>query len=196
MAQSKEGEKSPEIAQSHRIFINGVPILFPYSHPYVAQKQVMMKVVQSLSKKHNALLESPTGSGKSLAILCSALAWHKKNYPKDGRRHITITPDLPSKPSNDNSYNNTNNGPNLDKFKFNKTSPPNMRNNPKPQKPPKIIFTSRTHGQLQQLIAEYRRTPYYKDFQMVVLGSRKSLCINTKIQPLSDRNDQWYLQCI
>ena len=57
--------------QQCRHWVGGVPILFPYSHPYGAQRQLMSKVVFALNNKHHALLESPTGSGKSLAILCS-----------------------------------------------------------------------------------------------------------------------------
>ena len=56
----------------------GVPINFPYATPYPAQKQMMAKIIAALKNKENALLESPTGSGKSLALLCSVLGWIEK----------------------------------------------------------------------------------------------------------------------
>merc|ERR1712131_561595 len=59
----------------HVIPIGGVKVLFPFQDPYPAQKQMMSKIIQSLKNSQNALLESPTGSGKSLALLCSALGW-------------------------------------------------------------------------------------------------------------------------
>ncbi|ORY98222.1 helicase C-terminal domain-domain-containing protein [Syncephalastrum racemosum] len=60
--------------------MGGVRVEFPFK-PYQAQIQMMAKIVQALKGGKNALLESPTGSGKSLAILCAALAW--KDYEKD-----------------------------------------------------------------------------------------------------------------
>ena len=43
---------------------------------------MMSKIIQSLKNSQNALLESPTGSGKSLALLCSALGWLESEKEK------------------------------------------------------------------------------------------------------------------
>jgi Rad3-related DNA helicase len=43
----------------------------------------MKKVIQALDSSQNALLESPTGTGKTLSLLCSSLAWLKARRDKD-----------------------------------------------------------------------------------------------------------------
>ena len=58
------------------------------------------QIIQALNKGDNALLESPTGSGKSLALLCSALAWQKHDFE--------TRQSLPSnEPTNPTTTNNT-----------------------------------------------------------------------------------------
>ncbi len=42
----------------------------------------MNQIIRGLQRGQNALLESPTGSGKSLALLCAALAWQRHEAEK------------------------------------------------------------------------------------------------------------------
>jgi regulator of telomere elongation helicase 1 len=59
-----------------RLIIHNVPIDFPYE-PYQCQLVYMEKVIISLENKCFALLESPTGTGKTLCLLCATLAWRE-----------------------------------------------------------------------------------------------------------------------
>uniref|UniRef100_A0AAR2K6I7 DNA 5'-3' helicase n=1 Tax=Pygocentrus nattereri TaxID=42514 RepID=A0AAR2K6I7_PYGNA len=59
--------------------IGGVKIHFPCK-AYPSQLAMMNSIVRGLNHGQHCLLESPTGSGKSLALLCSALAWQQAQY--------------------------------------------------------------------------------------------------------------------
>ncbi|NXC41899.1 FANCJ protein, partial [Penelope pileata] len=61
--------------------IGGVKILFPCK-AYPSQLAMMNAIVKGLNNRQHCLLESPTGSGKSLALLCSALSWQQSMYEK------------------------------------------------------------------------------------------------------------------
>jgi regulator of telomere elongation helicase 1 len=61
--------------------INGIPVYFPFK-PYECQNNFMAKVIEALNNSDNALLESPTGTGKTLSLLCSALSWLKQERSK------------------------------------------------------------------------------------------------------------------
>ena len=58
------------------INIKGINIYFPYK-PYDIQMDYMNKVIESLNNNNIAALESPTGTGKTLCLLCASLAWMK-----------------------------------------------------------------------------------------------------------------------
>lgn len=78
MACSGEGPSTVGQSNSQKAYtISGVPIIFPYK-AYPPQISMMDKIVKCLNKKYNCLLESPTGSGKSLALLCASLGWLRK----------------------------------------------------------------------------------------------------------------------
>lgn len=72
--------------------IGGLQVEFPYQ-PYGSQFAFMGRVISTLDRAEreghcHALLESPTGTGKSLSLLCSSLAWqqnfklNKVSHPK------------------------------------------------------------------------------------------------------------------
>lgn len=66
---------------------------FPYQ-PYGTQLAFMNRVISTLDRSQkdghcHALLESPTGTGKSLSLLCSALAWQQSQKLKNIRANLT-----------------------------------------------------------------------------------------------------------
>ncbi|XP_034556652.1 Fanconi anemia group J protein isoform X2 [Notolabrus celidotus] len=61
--------------------IGGVKINFPCK-AYPSQLAMMNSIVRGLNYGQHCLLESPTGSGKSLALLCSALGWQQAQLAK------------------------------------------------------------------------------------------------------------------
>ncbi|XP_041796744.1 Fanconi anemia group J protein isoform X2 [Chelmon rostratus] len=61
--------------------IGGVRINFPCK-AYPSQLAMMNSIIRGLNSGQHCLLESPTGSGKSLALLCSALGWQQAQSAK------------------------------------------------------------------------------------------------------------------
>ncbi|XP_045629377.1 Fanconi anemia group J protein isoform X2 [Ursus americanus] len=53
-------------------------------------------IVRGLNSKQHCLLESPTGSGKSLALLCSALAWQQSLSGKPVDESLSKKAEVPS----------------------------------------------------------------------------------------------------
>ncbi|XP_031498031.1 regulator of telomere elongation helicase 1 homolog isoform X2 [Nymphaea colorata] len=138
--------------------IRGVDVEFPFD-AYDCQLVYMESVIRSLQEGCNALLESPTGTGKTLCLLCASLAW------RQSLSYSSIHPALVGK-----------NGGNT----INKPSTESSE-----RKLPTIIYTSRTHSQLRQVIQELKTSPYRP--RMVVLGSREQMCIHDKVKNLHGR---------
>ncbi|KAL1778558.1 Fanconi anemia group J protein, partial [Sigmodon hispidus] len=75
--------------------IGGVKIIFPCK-AYPAQLAMMNSIVRGLNSSQHCLLESPTGSGKSLALLCSALAWQQSFTGKPVDEGLSKKCEVPS----------------------------------------------------------------------------------------------------
>ncbi|TMW65928.1 hypothetical protein Poli38472_003693 [Pythium oligandrum] len=142
-----------------RLEICGLPVEFPFQ-PYDSQLIYMEKVVASLLSKQNAILESPTGTGKTLCLLCATLAW---------RQHVKKTMKKQAPASGSNlGYEVGSDGEEVAQEVDDQI--------------PRIIYSSRTHSQLKQVIQELKNTAYKP--RVAVLGSREHLCVNEKVSQL------------
>ena len=82
----------PIKAKTHKLInIEGIPIYFPHE-PYPAQIAYMTNVILTLNKEESLSgLESPTGTGKTLCLLCAVLAWIKHNNKRISIYYCTRT---------------------------------------------------------------------------------------------------------
>ena len=127
--------------------VAGVTVDFPFD-AYSVQLVYMEKVVLALQRQQNALLESPTGTGKTLSLLCAALGW------RQGQIEAAQRAAAPSGALADSLAQQFSEGLS--------------------RRLPRIIYASRTHSQLQQVVRELRRTIYRPT--VCILASREQLC--------------------
>ncbi|KAG2176311.1 hypothetical protein INT43_005545 [Umbelopsis isabellina] len=147
--------------------LNGINVQFPYE-AYDVQKSFMKCVIQALHDRSHALLESPTGTGKTLTLLCAALAWRRTF----ATRHEVENFD------NQSVYQDE-----IEKIKLEQTISAFPENEDWKAEPPKIFYASRTHSQLSQVVKEIKNTKYRP--KVCVLGSREQLCVNQAVKSAS-----------
>nr|XP_054960555.1 regulator of telomere elongation helicase 1 isoform X16 [Pan paniscus] len=149
-----------------KIVLNGVTVDFPFQ-PYKCQQEYMTKVLECLQQKVNGILESPTGTGKTLCLLCTTLAW--REHLRDGISARKIAERAQGEVFPDRALSSWGNaaaaaGDPIACY----------------TDIPKIIYASRTHSQLTQVINELRNTSYRP--KVCVLGSREQLCIHPEVK--------------
>eukprot|EP00752_Nemacystus_decipiens_P010933 g9717.t1 len=83
-------------------------IPFPFE-PYDVQKQLMRKIYTTIETAGIGIFESPTGTGKSLSVICSALQWLKDAEAKDVDGNAT-PPTTPGSNAKGSSTISTNGG--------------------------------------------------------------------------------------
>ncbi|CDW87764.1 regulator of telomere elongation helicase [Stylonychia lemnae] len=154
----------------HKLDIMDTKVHFPINQPYPQQVKYMHRVIEALTQNNgqNALLESPTGTGKTLSLLCACSSWLKEarerwfEENKEKLRHF-------------DSY-----GQQISNEEYKAILMDQI-----PQKP-KIIFASRTHSQLEQIYKEIDKLRY--DLKTITIGSRDQFCINDEIDKNLDNS--------
>lgn len=149
---------------NYPLSIDGVSVTLPFK-PYPAQVGVVRNVIHGLKYHRNVMVESPTGTGKSVALLCAALGWLK---------HYAVNEEQSSKPL---------------------AAEGQLTNERRRQQNvPIIIFATRTHKQIDQIVRELRKT-VYSDVNMTILGSRDQYCVHQKVTALSNKSDKCLELC-
>lgn len=156
-----------QLTKMPEIMIRNVPVHFPFE-PYDVQRAYMEKVIDCLQSGAHGMLESPTGTGKTLSLLCSTLAW--LSLKKAQVQAMRMTKD-------ESAF--------LDELKDSLSSaagsaPPNQSTSWGGRLGPKIIYSSRTHSQLSQAVQELKRTNY-AHVKMAIIGSRDQLCTHPDV---------------
>jgi len=75
-----------------------VTVDFPYK-PYPCQIAMLARIIKALQQSKNCLLESPTGTGKTLTLLCAALSWQQKEIEQNRMLTLNDTPESTNKPT-------------------------------------------------------------------------------------------------
>ena len=117
------------------LLIEGVEVYFPYA-PYKEQEDYMRQVIIGLKNRQNVLIQSPTGTGKTLCLLCATLGWLRQKRTEQIRA--------------------------------------------KEKDPVRLIYSSRTHSQLRQVVAELKKTVYNPS--ITILASRDQYCIKKEFK--------------
>ncbi|KAF2310235.1 hypothetical protein GH714_007353 [Hevea brasiliensis] len=169
--------------------IGGIQVEFPYQ-PYGTQLAFMGRVISTLDRAQrdghcHALLESPTGTGKSLSLLCSTLSWqqnYKIKHQNADLSHQKPNPDAMTDPLAHGGGFIPETQPSSIPPSVNAEppQPAEANKNQKKKAAPTIFYSSRTHSQISQVIREYRKTAYR--VPMAVLASRKHYCTNAHVR--------------
>jgi DNA excision repair protein ERCC-2 len=67
-----------------RFMLDGLEVFFPYDYVYKEQYSYMLEVKRALDAKGDALLEMPTGTGKTVSLL-SIITSYQRAHPECGK---------------------------------------------------------------------------------------------------------------
>ncbi|CAF1225283.1 unnamed protein product [Adineta ricciae] len=145
------------------VLLVGVTVDFPYK-PYPCQIAMLGRIIKALQQSKNCLLESPTGTGKTLTLLCAALAWQQKEIEQLRQSSLTESNDSTADPSATTAI--------------------------KPQPISRIFYCTRTHKQLEQVAKQLGNTIYKDKIRMTLLSSRDNYCVHPVVSKGPNKNHE------
>lgn len=174
------------------LFIREVPVEFPFE-PYPCQVQYMDYVIAALQSGKNALLESPTGTGKTLGLLCATLAWRTlliaqvQGQAKVGKL-FKLDADAGRSDVHEALLSRIGSASGVKVQRdagvsalVSSSVTPREKTTTRVTSVPRIIYLTRTHSQIRQAVRELGRTAYGASTKAVVLGSRQHLCVHPSV---------------
>ena len=191
--------ENPSLAKCTR-WIQGVRVLFPHTKPHKNQMFLMISTIEALINRGHAALESPTGTGKTAALLCAALAWHATFQEKrdklieaarikEKNKNNTTTTTTSSSSSSTGLTQAMKDNASIasQESKKNRSREKKKQSDEdiakaflpagyqtKESKPCRIFYGTRTQAQVKNVVRELRALAYSPD--LAVLGSRQFLC--------------------
>lgn len=184
-------ESDPNHASSFSVL--GLEIDFPFE-PYGIQKAMMNHITRALMNRQHSLIESPTGTGKTLVLLCSSLAWQKKSMAQDrpfisSKMINSINADADSE-SDSMEWLQEEEEETTKRADKRRDENNNKRDKRRIDCIPRIYYGIRTHRQIGQVIHELRKTSYASSTKVCILSGRERTCINEQIRQLPSRDDK------
>lgn len=138
-------------SEGNKYRVAGFEVHFPHE-AYGVQKVFMNQVLRAIHNEENALLEAPTGCGKTLSLLCGALAW------QDAQKRKKTAAEQLQKEKRDAAAADAKPGACLAPLKQNSTAADEVTSDvDEPEDPPveiripKIYYATRTHSQIAQV---------------------------------------------
>ena len=158
--------------------LHGVDVDFPHE-AYACQIEYMSRVVAALQSRQHALLESPTGTGKTLCLLCATLGWRAWLVKSRGAAGAAAAAHAAAAAAG------------LPPGAAAKAAAAAAQAPAPPGAPPpdfslpQVVYASRTHSQLRQVVHELRATSYAASVRTTVLSSRQQMCLNPRVSRIA-----------
>lgn len=180
--------------------------LFPYEAVYEPQRDFISRMVDALAGGKAGLFESPTGTGKTMSLLCAALAWQARaSFESDEKENADLFVSELALPRKRRVKWAGKQGRAAAPADLDETVAGLLRSlqsedegaegadgaEAAPRR--RIYFCSRTHSQLEQVMGELRKilskaeasgAADFSRYVAVTVGSRANLCVNKEVARL------------